>query len=504
MRRDASGDEEPASPAPLGVRAARGAAALAVGSAFGQAIALATSLVLARLLSPADFGLVAMANLLLAFVGPLHDSGLATAFVARGANARAYAGTLAWGTLGSGLIAAALVAASAPLVATAFGEPALEDVTRALAVTFAFRGAAAAPLAVLVRELAFERRAITTLGGTVVESATSIACAYYGAGAWALVAGQIGGAAATAVLAWVVAPWRPWGALSFTRLWEMSHYGRHVVTANSLGFLGSYLDNIVVGRALGAGALGLYGTAFRWGRLPATALAAVVSPVAFPSYVSVRDDPARFHRAYLRLVRTVTTITLPAQIGLFLLAPILVDALYPPAWHGMVTPLRVFAVFGLINSIVATTGDVFKAANRPGWIAALAAVHLPALCVGLWLLVDRGPGGAAAALTLAACASGAVAVPLALRVIALPMRRFAAALAPQALATTVMAVVVAAASTLVAPSPSVAALVLLAALGVVVYVGALAAVDGAWLRELTETVRLTFVRRIAPPSPSRS
>jgi PST family polysaccharide transporter len=494
----------PESTPPLGVRAARGAAALAVGSALGQAIALATSLVLARLLSPGDFGLVAMANLLLAFVGPLHDSGLATAFVARGTQAREYAATLAWGTTASGVLAALLIAATAPLVALAFGEPALEDVTRALAVTFAFRGVAAAPLAVLTRELAFHRRAVTTLAGAVVESITSIACAYHGAGAWALVAGQIGGGATTAGFAWLMAPWRPWGAFSLARLWEMSRYGRHVVTANSLGFLGAYLDNIVVGRVLGAGALGLYGTAFRWGRLPATTLGTIVSPVAFPSYVNVRDDPARLHRGYLRLVRTITSITLPAQTGLFLVAPLLVDTLYPPAWHGMVTPLRIFAVFGLVNSIVGTTGDVFKAANRPGWIAALAAVHLPTLCLGLWLLVGRGPGGAAAALTVAACASGAVAVPVALHVIALPLRRLMAALMPQALATVVMAAVVTAALGLVAPAPSFVALGLLVLLGAVAYVGALAAVDGAWLRELAETARLTVDRRVAPAPAGRS
>lgn len=489
---------------PLGVRAARGAAALALASMLGQAIALGTSLVLARLLSPADFGLVAMANLLLAFVVPLNDSGLATAFVARGEDARDYAATLAWGTSASGICAGLLVAASAPLVAMGFAQPALADVTRALAVTFAFRGIAAAPLAVLTRELAFERRAITTLGGTLVESMTSIACAYRGAGAWSLVFGQVAGGATTAVLAWMIAPWRPWGALSLARLWEMSHYGRHVVTANVLGYLGSYLDNIVVGRVLGPDALGLYGAAFRWGRLPATALGTIASPVAFPSYVNVRDDPARFHRGYLRLLRTISSITLPAQTGLFLLAPLLVDTLYPPAWHGMVTPLRVFAVFGLVNSIVATTGDVFKAVNRPGWIAALAAVHLPTLGIGLWLLVGRGPGGAAAALTVAACASGAVAVPLALRLIALPLRRFAAALAPQALATAVMGLVVGAVLVVVAPAPSLPALVLVTVLGAVAYVGALAAVDGAWVRELAETARLTVDRRVAPASASRS
>jgi PST family polysaccharide transporter len=93
----------------------------------------------------------------------------------------------------------------------------------------------------------------------------------------------------------------------------MSHYSRHVVLGNSLGFLGSYLDNIVVGRALGTGALGVYGAAFRWGRLPAFALSMVVSPVAFPSYVSVRDDPARFRRAYVRLLRTITRSRSPPR-----------------------------------------------------------------------------------------------------------------------------------------------------------------------------------------------
>jgi O-antigen/teichoic acid export membrane protein len=492
----------PSEPAPLGIRAARGAAALAVASTIGQAIALGTSLVLARLLTPGDFGLVALANLLLAFVGPLHDSGLATAFVARSTRAKEYAATLAWGATTSGILAALLVAALAPLVARAFDQPALLDVTRALAVTFAFRGIAAAPLAVLTRELAFHRRAIATLAGTVVESLASIVAALRGAGPWSLVVGQLCGGATTAALAWVVAPWRPWGAFSAARLWEMSRYGRHVVAANSLGFLGSYLDNIVVGRALGVDALGIYGTAFRWGRLPTVALSTVVSPVAFPSYVSVRDEVARLHRAYLRLVRTITSITLPAQTGLVLLAPLFVDTLYPPAWHAMVTPLRIFAVFGLVNSIVATTGDVFKAANRPGWIAALAGIHLPVLCVGLWLLVGRGPGGAAAALTLASFASGAVAVPLALHVIGLPAHRFLAALAPQAIATGVMAIVVGGTMAAVAPAPSIAAVVLLAALGALTYVATLAGLDGAWLRELAETARLTFDRRVTTAASS--
>jgi O-antigen/teichoic acid export membrane protein len=284
----------------------------------------------------------------------------------------------------------------------------------------------------------------------------------------------------------------------------MSHYSRHVVLGNSLGFLGSYLDNIVVGRALGTGALGVYGAAFRWGRLPAFALSMVVSPVAFPSYVSVRDDPARFRRAYVRLLRTITTLAFPAEVGLILVADRLVRTLYPPAWFDMVVPLQIFAVFGLVNAVVGMTGDVFKAANRPGWIAAIGGVHLPALALFLWLWVGTGPTGAALALTVASLASGSVAVPLALRVLELPAFTFLSALAPQALATAVMALAVVLTNHALPPPPSVFALAGVCIVGVLAYGSTLVLVDAAWLGELRETLVQTLSRKNTTPTVSKA
>jgi PST family polysaccharide transporter len=220
-----------------------------------------------------------------------------------------------------------------------------------------------------------------------------------------------------------------------------------------------------------------------------------VSPVAFPSYVSVREDPARFRRAYLRLLRTVTTVSLPAQIGLLVVASRLVETLYPPAWHGMAAPLQIFVAFGLVNSIVGTTGDVFKAANRPGWIPAIGAIHLPTLAVSLWLLVDRGPAGAAAALTFAALVSGSVALPLALRIVGISAGDFLRALGPQACATAVMAAAVFGAGIALPPAPSLLALAIACGTGVVVYAVALALLDPSWVRELRATAAETLTRR---------
>ena len=472
----------------MSARAARGAAWLGASFAGAQALSFVSTLVLARLLRPADFGVVAMANLMLAFVGPLHDSGLAAAFVARRDRVRECAATLAWTTPASGALAWAAVVVAAPLVGRLFDDPAVTPVVRALGATFLLRGLAAAPMAVIIKELAFGARSFAVTGGAFVEGAVGIALALAGMGLWSLVAGQIAGAAFTAATAWVYAPWRPWGRFSRARLAEMGRFGRHMVAGNVLGFVGSYLDNIVVGRLLGATALGLYGTAFRWGRLPSMALGQMVGPVAFPSYVALRADGDRLAGAYLRIVRTVSSVAVPAALGLALTAPVLVRALYPPEWQPMIAPLRIFALFGLVNALVATTGEVFKATDRPGWIPGLAAVHLPVLMGGLWLLAPRGPGGAAAALTIAAVVSGAVAVPAALRAIGLPLRRLLRALAPQAAAGALMAGAMELAARWLYGSAPPVELVGLVLVGGFAYLAALAAFDRALVQDISRTV----------------
>jgi hypothetical protein len=154
-----------------------------------------------------------------------------------------------------------------------------------------------------------------------------------------------------------------------------------------------------------------------------------------------------------------------------------------------------------VNSIVGTTGDVFKAANRPGWIAAIGGIHLPALALFLYLWVRTGPTGAAFALTLAATASGSVAIPLALKVLELPALAFLSALAPQVLATAVMTLAVALTSHALPPPPSILALATVCFVGALTYASTLVLVDAASLAELKDTLAQTLTRKSRPPTP---
>ena len=479
-----------ASPTPsLGRLAARGAAWIAFSFGASQMIAMASNLLLARVLSPQDFGLVAMANLLLAFVGPFHDSGLLPAFVARKDAVRESAATIAWSTPVTGLAVAAVTVLAAPLAGVLFARSDVVPVMRVLALVFVLNGLAVAPLAVISKELAFRSKATVGIVGALAEGVCGIALALRGAGYWSLVGAQLARATVTGVAAWWLAPWKPLGRFVWARFREMARFGRHMVAGNLLGLLGSYLDNIVVGRWLGAEALGLYGTAFRWGRLPSQALGTTANQVAFPSYVAVQAEPARLKAAYLRVLHTVSTLALPASLGLLVIAPDLVATLYPPRWAGMVGPLRIFAIFGLVNALVATTGDIFKAAGRPGWIPGLAIVHLPSLAAALWFLTAYGPAGAASGLLLATVVSGTVALTAAFRLLGVSFRELATTLGPPAGAALVMATVVDVLRGTLASVPGLVALLVLAIVGVLVYAAALRLLGRERWDELVATAR---------------
>ena len=477
-------------PAPaLGRRAARGAAWIAFSFGATQLIAIATNLLLARVLSPQDFGLVAMANLLLAFVGPFHDSGLLPAFVALKERVRESAATIAWSTPVTGLAVAAVTMLAAPLAGALFERPDVVPVIRVLGFVFVLNGLAVAPLAVISKELAFRSKAAVAIVAALTEGTAALVLALRGAGYWSLVGAQLARASVTVLAAWWLAPWKPLGRFVWARFREMARFGRHMVAGNLLGLLGSYLDNIVVGRWLGAEALGLYGTAFRWGRLPAQALGTTANQVAFPSYVAVQAEPARLKAAYLRVLHAVSALALPASLGLLVVAPVLVATLYPPRWAGMVAPLQIFAIFGLVNALVATTGDVFKAAGRPGWIPGLAVVHLPSLAAALWFLTAYGPAGAASGLLLATLVSGAVALTATFRLLGVSLRELAGTLGAPSAAALLMAAAVLALRHALGGTPGLVALAVLVAAGILVYAGALRLLGRERWDELAATAR---------------
>jgi len=453
-----------------------------------MAIRLAISVSLARLLAPDQFGVMALAMVLVGALGLFQDSGLSSALVQYRGRIDAAATTVVLATTTAGLALGAILWLAAPYAAAWFEQPALVDVVRALAVVLVIRGWGGAPRALLQRDMRFRTLATVECIGTVVYGATGIVLAREGFGAWSLVLAQIAAETWNAAAWWSCRPVVPTRAsFDWAIARDLGAFGRHMVAANILGVVQVQLPTVVVGALLGPFSLGLYEMALRWAWMPVKGITHVTARVAYPTFVRLRDDHAALGAAYRRVLQGVLMLALPSTVGLALVASPLIATLYDDRWTGAVAPLRALAFCGLLHAIAASTGEVFKAIGRPGWVGLYAVVYDVILAIALWVLgVHAGLVGVALATVLAPGVVAIASVATVGRVLGVPLRSFAALAAGPLVATAVMSAAVLAAGALAErlDAPAWAALAWQTVAGVAVYAAAARRLEPAWWREM--------------------
>lgn len=377
----------PAPPDRLRRSAATGVAWQGLSFLGGKVVVLAATAVLARLLTPEDFGLVAFALVLISIADVVGDFGVAQALIYLPETRRRTDAALATALVFSGALVT-LAVLGAPLLADFFGREEVTDLLRVLSLALLLGATASVPEALLRKRLQFRRTVGANLAKAVVTGAVSIGLALQGAGPWALVWGQLAGLLVLNVVLWSLVDHRP-----DLRLWRLSwseasplvRYGLSVASAMLLSKLVFDVDYIVVGRALGADALGYYTLAFRLPELGILSVFFVVSAVAFPVYRQAAGDRARLQRGYLSAVRLQSAYGAAAGAGLAVLAPAVVLVVFGPQWRPSIVPLTALAVYAALRSLGAGANDVYKALGRPGlavWMSLLRlALLVPALIV---------------------------------------------------------------------------------------------------------------------------
>jgi O-antigen/teichoic acid export membrane protein len=458
----------------LDSRIMRGSAWVAVSYGGRNLVSLATMLALVRLLDPKAFGLVALAWIVLTICDQVQDAGTASALVYRRDDIeRAAATTLVFSWLSS-MVLYGIAFLVAPLVAGVFHAPELTDVLRVMALVLLARGIGATPSAILEREIDFRRRAKCDLGGALAQAAVSLALAALGAGVWSLVGGQLAGSAVQAAVAWLVVPWRPDPRRASLALWrDMIRYGRFVSAANVVNLANNTVDNVVIGRLLGSVMLGVYAVGFRLADFPNSVIGHIVGRVMFPIYALLQYERERFRVAYIQNLQRIAVFALPASVTLLVGAGPIVHGLLGNKWEPAILPLRILAVYGLVKSFAAPSGEVFKGAGRPhlGLVFGVAqiALTLPALT----LLVPRyGLEGAAAAMLGGMAISGAVRLGVSLRTVGATFADLVRALRSPVLCSILLAATLGLLLPAADALGSVAGLAALAVAGCVVYVTA--------------------------------
>jgi len=387
----------------LGTRAARAVMWNYASFASGKVLVLVTLAVLARLLTPSEFGIVGFATLALAYLAVLQDLGLGGALIQRKDDTEEAAQTVYTLNLILGAVLTLLTILAAPFVARFFDEPLVTPILRVLSVTFLIESLGAVHLVLLQRRLDFKRKLVPDLGRSLVKGAVAITAATMGMGVWALVWGQLAGVATSALLVRAVVPWRPRFVIHRRLVRPLLGFGMPLVVTNIQHAVWVNLDYVVIGRFLGDAALGIYTLAYRLPELLIQSIWRVVAGAAFPFFSGIQDRPDLLRRGFLKSIRYTQILVVPLAIGLLITADQAVSLLFGDQWAEAVPVLRVLAVFTLFVSVGFNAGDIYKAVGRSDLLAKLGMVDLVVLAPALVLAAPHG-------LIAVACTHAAVAL----------------------------------------------------------------------------------------------
>lgn len=346
-------------------RFARGMAWTLLDTWGSQILALIVFALLARLVTKVDFGLVAAAAIFVSFAGLLVDQGLGDAVIQRRTLTRRQLDTAFWASLLTGIIIAIAAIVLAGPIAVLSGHPDLQPIIQVLSVTFVLSGLASMQTDLLRREMQFRSLAIRRLIAVIAGGVVGVAMALANYGAWALVGQQIAAAVASVVMLWTVTPWRP--SLQFSRedFGELFGFGIRVVGGDVLNWISRNSDNFLVLIFLGVVPLGVYTVAYRILDTSQTVLINAARKLIFPIFSRLQHDPERIRRAYSRMNRASSALTLPGYVGLALVAQEGTVTLFGSKWAEAGPVAAVLFLIGPVLTLQAFSTALFNAVGRP-------------------------------------------------------------------------------------------------------------------------------------------
>ncbi len=354
--------------------ALRGASWTTLAMGVQRAAQTVALLLLARLLTPDDFGLIAIAGLFLTLANRAKSLGLQTALLQRRDQPISAANTIFW--INGGITAAAVLAIvlASPLASLWFADPRAAAVLSLMSLQLLPQAASSVPSTLAVRQLDFRRQAMITVAEGLVTAAVSIALAMLGWGVWALVAGALAGATAGSVLWWVRPAWQLRFAIDLEVAKQLLHSGIEIWSSGNLAYLIDSANRLFIGRFLGVPTLGIYEVTTRLVHVPLQSLLGVSERVALPAFCREADDLERLGRWLLRLTTFLTALSTLGAATLFFYADVLVPVLLGAQWSAVVGTVRALAVLAILMPMQSLS-TIYIATGRTGLLLRFTAVR---------------------------------------------------------------------------------------------------------------------------------
>lgn len=401
-------------------------------------IRLAVFVVLARLLTPESFGLVALAGVFVLFGEMLVDQGFSDAIVQRSKLGPAHRDCAFWASLATGIGLTAICLLTAGSIATAFDQPELAPILRWLSLALLIASLSRTQEALLRRDMAFKRIAVISLVSMASGGVVGLALALAGFGVWSLVWQQLVQRLVQLPLLWWATGWHPRARFSRRHFRSLFPFGINVVGINLLNFINRQADDLLIGYFLGPTALGYYTVGYRLIRMLLDLVPYALMPVAFSTFSRMQGDAARMREGLYEATRILALAMFPVFCGIAVLAPELVSTLFGDRWLPSALVMQVLAPIGLLQSSSLLFSTALKAAGRPGRVLALSSMNALANLIGFAVAVHWGIVAVAAAYTIRGYLFWPVTWWVLDRLLSLSPLRYAQALAPAVSGAAVM------------------------------------------------------------------
>ncbi|MEX0801341.1 MAG: MOP flippase family protein [Dehalococcoidia bacterium] len=333
-----------------------------------QALQFVVTVVLARLLVPEDFGLIAMIAVFTGFASIFVDFGLAAAIIQRKEVEERHLSSAFWLNVAAGIALTAIVAALAPALSALYGESRLLPLILVMAASFALGSIGIVQKALLTRAMNFRRLGAIEVTAALVGGGTAITAALMGFGVWSLVIQLFVAAGIRLVLLWSLSDWRPHLILEREAVQELWRFSRNLAGFSAVNYWSRNADNFLIGKFVGASGLGIYSRAYSLMLMPLEQISAVTARVMFPALSRIQEDRPRVKRAYLRAVGIIGLLSFPVTAGLLVVAEPFVLTLYGAKWREVVPVLQILCIAGLIQPVSATVGWIYTSQGRTDWL----------------------------------------------------------------------------------------------------------------------------------------
>ena len=344
-----------------------------------------STIVLARLLAPAEFGLVAMVTSFSDLATPFADLGLSQATIQKKDISQDQISALFWLNVLIGLGLTALMAASGPVLAWFYGEPRLKGITALVSLLFLIAGIRAQPEALLRRQMRFSALAVRNIVSLGLAVTLSITLAYRGVGYWAVIAIPLAAQFMQMAISWTLINWRPEWPRRTAGMGSMVAFGGNLAASFLTFGVHRNVDNLLVGWYWGAGPLGLYSRAYSLLMLPLRQLNAPIAGVAVPAFSRIQGSPERFARYYLRSIGLMVWIGAPLFSFLFVGAAPVVKLTLGRQWHEAAPVFQILAISGLGQLVLQSTVWLFVSRGRSDRLFKMLLMISPAI-VGSFLV----------------------------------------------------------------------------------------------------------------------